>query len=194
MNLELGFHGLGYCYIRKSGEIIKNEIKNFNHITSVQVAEAVLAIWRKKPHQAKFLQREFFGNLYFEIFNNLNSAQAILAVLILRYTEVMKDKRDVDSDDFIPYASYYISMCIGMKILEKNKISLDDIDHRNFEEIKNFFGINRDSLYEKSKEMIIDALAECYGKRKISLQQLSATFRRGDLLNFKSLQCEKNGN
>jgi len=66
--LEIGITGLGYTYKRhreegKSGTSV---------ITSTVVAESVLAIWRQKPHQAKFMRKEHFGKLYGEIFNNLN--------------------------------------------------------------------------------------------------------------------------
>jgi len=72
--LETGIADLGYTYKRhreegKSGSSV---------ITSSVVAESVLAILRKKPHQAKFMRKEHFGKLYDEIFNNLNPAQAVL--------------------------------------------------------------------------------------------------------------------
>ena len=45
-------------------------------VTSSIVAESVLAIWRKKPQQAKFRRKEHFGKLYDAIFKELNAAQA----------------------------------------------------------------------------------------------------------------------
>lgn len=42
---------------------------------------------------------------------------------------------------------------------------------------------NKQQLYKKSLEELDQAIQDLYGGRKdISLQQLSATFRRGDLL------------
>ena len=57
-------------------------------LTSALVAEAVLAVWRHRPHQAKFRRREHFGALYDTIFTpSLNGAQAIIAALVLRQAE-----------------------------------------------------------------------------------------------------------
>jgi hypothetical protein len=40
----------------------------------------------------------------------------------------------------------------------------------------------REAYYQQAIDAISDALKKNYGDRAISLQQLSATFRRGDLL------------
>ena len=48
------------------------------------------------------------------------------------------------------------------------------------------FEAKKDSLYQQAVKDIQSALEACYGNRPISLQQLSATFRRGDLLTILS--------
>lgn len=177
--LEIGMGDLGYTYRRQREEGGSGS----NVITSSIVAESVLAIWRRRPHQAKFRRKEHFGKLYEDIFRNLNAAQAVLAVLIFRAAENER-KRPTSSTppDFMPYASHYISMLMGRKLLADMKFELMEVSHRNFHEILKRFEDNQTKYHADTVEEVRDALTDCYGNREISLQQLSATFRRGDLL------------
>ncbi len=177
--LEIGMADLGYTYKRQREEGGAGAAT----ITSSITAEAVLAIWRERPHQAKFRRKEHFGKLYDEIFQGLNAAHALLAVLIFRAVENQR-KRPSSSNPpaFLPYASHYLSMLIGRNILEKNKIPLDSVSHRNFPQLLDDFEGGRAAYHRDAVEAVTHALMACYGDRDISLQQLSATFRRGDLL------------
>ena len=65
--LELGMSGLGYTYKRQREEGGGESAV----VTSSTAAEAVLAIWRERPHQAKFRRKEHFGKLYEDIFKPL---------------------------------------------------------------------------------------------------------------------------
>jgi hypothetical protein len=182
--LEIGIADLGYTYKRQREEGGGGS----NVITSSIVAESVLAIWRKRPHQAKFRRKEHFGKLYEDIFKELNAAQALLAVLIFRAVENER-KRPTSSTppDYMPYASHYISMLIGRKLLDDMGVLLTEVSHRNFQEILNKFENDQSEYHESAIENVTDALRTCYGDREISLQQLSATFRRGDLLEMLGL-------
>lgn len=178
-SLEEGLKDLGYIYKRQ------REAGGFgpNIINSSVAAEAALAIWRKKPQQAKFRRKEHFGKLYEEIFADLNASQLVLAVLIFREVEnKRKQKNKENSPSFIPYASHYISMLIGHLLISDNGMSFANITHKNFEILKEKFNSSKDYFYEQALQKIKAALMKCYGDREISLQQLSATFRRGDLL------------
>ena len=180
--LEVGLNDLGFTYKRKRDEFSAgSEI-----LTSTIVAEAVLAIWRKNPHQAKFLRREHFGKLYDFIFSNLNAAQALLAAKIFREVENRRKKNLPDSPVFIPYSSHYASMIIGQHLLKDLGIrDASLIDHRNITALLDYFEHNRDALYQKAIMDITSALEGYLGAGKAySLQQLSATFRRGDLLSY----------
>lgn len=179
MQLELGMKDLGYTYKRQREEGGFGS----NVITSSITAEATLAIWKEKPHQAKFRRRDHFGKLYEEIFTNLNAAQAILAVMIFRGVENERKRPSSDSPPaFIPYASHYISMLVGRSLLHDKGIFVESISHRNFAQLVEHFQKNQAKYYEEANAKLDSALKECYGDREISLQQLSATFRRGDLL------------
>lgn len=178
-NLELGMKNLGYTYKRQREEGAGGS----NIITSSIAAEATLAVWREKPHQAKFRRREHFGKLYGDIFNDLNAAQAILAVLIFRDVENERKRPSTATPPpFMPYASHYISMLVGRQLLLDHEIGLQNISHRTFAELLEHLQINQTNYHDQAVASITQALQKCYGDREISLQQLSATFRRGDLL------------
>ncbi len=181
--LEIGMSDLDFTYKRQRDE----GSSGASVITSAVVAEASLAVWRNRPHQAKFRRKEHFGKLYDDIFQGLNSAQAILAVLIFREAEnERKRPSGEDPPDFLPYASHYISMLIGRALLQDQGISLSEVTHRNFRDVKQSFQKNAKSYHEKAVSELRESLTQCYGDRKVSLQQLSATFRRGDLLEMLS--------
>ena len=177
--LELGLSGLGYAYKRQREE----GGGGASVIPSSIMAEAVLAIWRERPHQAKFRRKEHFGKLYEDIFEQLNAAQALLAVLIFRAVE-NKRKRPTTATppDFLPYSSHYIAMLIGRALLKDRDIPLDQVSHRNIQELLKALEDNQAQYHADAVQALENALTACYGNRAVSLQQLSATFRRGDLL------------
>ena len=178
-NLELGLEELGYTYRRQREEGGGGS----SVITSSIVAEAVLAIWRKRPHQAKFRRKEHFGKLYGDIFKQLNAAQALLAVLIFRAVENERKRPTMTTPpDFLPYSSHCIAMLIGRKLLKDKGIPFDQVSHRNVPELLQEFEDNQAQYHADAIQSLENALEACYGDRNVSLQQLSATFRRGDLL------------
>ena len=184
-SLELGMKDLGYHYKRQ-----REEGRSGSDIfTSTITAEATLAVWREKPHQAKFRRKEHFGKLYEEIFKNLNAAQAILAVLMFRDIEnELKRPTNGDNPPFLPYAAHYLSMLVGRELLNEQGLTLTDINHRNFGTLLKQLQQNKTDYYKRAVAKINGALKQCYGEREVSLQQLSATFRRGDLLEMLGVQ------
>ena len=183
--LEISIKELGYTYKRQREE----GGNGTNVLTSSIVAESVLAIWRQRPHQAKFRRKDHFGKLYDLIFKDLNAAQALLAVLIFRAVEnARKRPSGDDQPDFLPYASHYLSMQIGQRLLENMGIELSELSHRNFHTMLQHFTDNQSAYHASAIEDVRNALKDCYGERTISLQQLAATFRRGDLLEMLAAQ------
>ncbi len=177
--LEIGIKDLGYTYKRQREEGGGGS----SVITSSIVAEATLAIWREKPQQAKFRRKEHFGKLYSTIFDKINAAQAVLAVMIFRYVENERKRPTAKNPpDFLPYASHYLAMLQGRQLLARQGITVDDISHKNFQELFSIFEENKEDYYQESIDQVQNALNTFYGQREISLQQLSATFRRGDLM------------
>lgn len=177
--LEIGVSALGYTYKRQREEGGGGTVA----IASTIAAEAVLAVWRNKPHQAKFLRREHFGKLYHDIFKDLNSAQAVLAVLIFRIVENERKRPALPNPpEFLPYAAHYLAMLVGRQLLQTHTLKIADVDHRNFSLLAETLSSDKDVYLQDAIVKIKAALVKLYGEHAISLQQLSATFRRGDLL------------
>ena len=182
--LELGMRDLGFSYKRHREEGVGGP----DVITSTTVAEAVLAVWRRRPHQAKYRRREHFGSLYDFIFKDLNAAQALAATLIYRTVEEKRKKWVEEAPAFLPYASHHLSMIMGDTILRDLRIAANEISHRNFATLKSALNESRERYYSLAIQSLTDALRACYGDRQVSLQQLAATFRRGDLLEMLNVR------
>lgn len=179
--LEIGIADLGYSYKRQR----EDSGSGAAMVTANIVAEATLAIWRHMPQQAKFQRKEHFGKLYSTIFNGLHAAQAVLAVLIFRMVENERKRPDaVNAPDFLPYASHYLAMQVGDGLLAAKHMTLAEVTHQRFADLLGYLQENQTVLYRQAVVNVKEALRQLYGDRPVSLQQLSATFRRGDLLEY----------
>lgn len=177
--LEQSIQNLGYSYRRKRMDATTKA----TDITTGAAAEAVLAIWRKAPHQAKFLTREHFGKLYDTIFSeSLNGAQVVIAALLYRIAENHRRRPHDDDPLFVRYASCFIAMQMGKRLLKALDIKLNGLDHRNFVQVRQWIEEQGEAVFVVSRQDIDTALKALYGNQEISVQQLSATFRRGDLI------------
>jgi len=179
LRLEASINGLGFIYRRKRMDSATAPID----ITAGAAAEAILAVWRDAPHQAKFLTREHFGKLYDKIFSDtLNGAQTIIAVLLYRIAENHR-RRPTETDPvFVRYASCFIAMQMGFRLMKDMVVKPDQLDHRNYAKARSLIEQNGESYFLAAVEDVDKALKLLYGEQEISLQQLSATFRRGDLI------------
>ena len=178
--LEIDISQLGFSYRRKRSDSGLRPLD----ITSGVAAEAILSVWRHRPHQAKFFTREHFGRLYGEIFSHsLNGSQVILAVQLYRIAENRR-KRPEDVDPiFVRYASCFIAMQMGRRLISDLGLAdVNGINHLNFTNASDLIAANGNKYYSDSLRDIQQALSDLYGGQNVSLQQLSATFRRGDLI------------
>ena len=182
--IETAVAELGYIYKRKKDNAI---YPRDTTILSSVAAESIYSVWKKKPYQAKFKKNELFGVFYHQVFDEMNSAQLVIAVLIYRFCDLQRKKTVLrDAYPHIPYSNYFMSMIIGDLLLSELNISLDELTHQKFEETKSYFEANKDDLFEKANEKLINALAVLYPAPNdytiIDKRRLSASFRRGDLL------------
>ncbi len=176
--LQRSIQDLGYTYHRKRMDGSKP-----SDITSATAATAVLAVWRSAPHQAKFFTREHFGKLYPTIFSeHLNGAQVIIATLLYRIAENRRRRPQPQDAPFVRYASCFIAMQMGRRLLSALGGGLDDLHHRSFAQAKQLVEEQGAAYFAAACQDIEAALHTLYRQRDISLQQLSATFRRGDLI------------
>ena len=177
--LGASISGLGYVYRAKRDE----RPVTSNEVTSAVVAEAVLAIWRHRPHQARFRSREHFGALYDRIFTaDLNGAQAVIAALLHRSAENRRKRPPHDAPDFLPYGSRFIAMLMGRYLLEEMEIPVNQLDHRNFAKARRLVDEKAGEYLARAEAEIVKALEPLFEGRQPTLQRLSATFRRADLV------------
>ena len=77
-------------------------------------------------------------------------------------------------------------MIMGDLLLSDLSISLNELTHQKFEEVKTYFETHKDNLFKRANEKLITTLAQLYPAphdyTNIDKRRLSATFRRGDLL------------
>jgi hypothetical protein len=181
--LELSIKDLAYEYKRKRED---NKSNSNTIIPSKIAAKAILSIWRKKPHQVKFREKEVFGQFYDEIFTtDLNASQLIIAVLIYRMIENKRKHGTDKSLPFLPYASQFLAMLVGEELLKQQSISLNELNHTNFAKVSSYFEQMEDKLYLLATNRLKKAIQQVYGNyTKISQQRLAGLFRRGELLEF----------
>ena len=182
--LETDIGQLGFVYKRK-----RTDLGGKSDITSGVAAEALLAVWRQAPHQAKFFTREHFGKLYEIIFaQDLNGAQVISAVLLYRIAENRRRRPNTEDPFFVRYGSCFIAMQMGRRLLRDLGVSLSGLSHQNFKEAVRLIEEKGAEYYSESVQDVKKALESLYGcggkdiLDVVSFQQLSATFRRGDLI------------
>ena len=180
--LETSAKELGYVYKRK-----RDNLGNANVIPSTVAAEAVFAVWRGKPHLAKYKRNEFFDKYYNEIFNNLNAAQMIMAVLIFRYCDSCRkrESKNAEIQAQRPFSKYFLSYMIGSRLLENQNISLDALTHINFEQVRNSFELNKESFYAEEEIRLVQILKKYFNQENIQNidgRTMAAAFRRFDLL------------
>ena len=175
--LELGMKGLGYVYKRQREE----GVTGADVITSAVAAEAVLAVWRERPHQARFRRSEHFGKLYNDIFVGLDPAQAVVATLIFRGVENRR-KRPAETPDCSP-VRFPLHLDAGRPgAAERRRPDGGRHNPRHFQRLVEKLRAKERAYHESAVSKVAEALQRLYGRREVSLQQLSATFRRGDLL------------
>lgn len=177
--LAESINSLGYNYRPKR----EDRPISSNDFTSSVVAESVLAVWRRRPHQARFSGGKHFGALYDKIFSDdLNGAQAIIAALILRQTENRRKRPPADAPDFLAYGSRFIAMIIGRLLLSDLGISLKELDHRNFIQARTKLDDNINNYFKSAESEIEAVLKPIFEQKERTLQRLSATFRRADII------------
>ncbi len=180
--LETGARDLGYIYKRK-----RDNVLNANVIPSTVAAEAVFAVWRDRPHLAKYKRNEFFDKYYSFIFDHLNAAQMIIAVLIFRYCD--NNRKKTTHQDGVrehrPYSQYFMAYMIGKQILTSFNIHLQEITHNNFKKIKDYFEQNKESMYDKAERAMVDVLKDYFNHDNLSEidgRTMAAAFRRFDIM------------
>lgn len=174
-NLELGLKQLGYNYVRQRGDGGGSK-----SITPAQAAEAVLAVWRKKPHLARNGPEALFGTYYNEIFTeSLTPQEVTVAVEILRRVRAHVRQHADDLPKFAPYAAHFLAMVVAEEPGPEGW-PLPDAD------------FERRFLRAMTRCRLVLALLGI-DEETASLQRLSGAFRRGDLASMRLAEAESEG-
>lgn len=179
--LETSAKELGYTYKRK-----RDNSGNANVIPATVAAEAVFAVWRGKPHLAKYKRSEFFDKYYDEIFKDLNAAQMIIAVVIFRYCDNYRKKVSDDTDIKAQraFSQYFLAYMIGKRVLLSAGISVEELTHRNFAVVMQCWEDNCEKFYKEEESKLISILRQYFNNEldKIDGRTMAAIFRRFDVL------------
>ena len=181
--LERGAADLGYSYKRKRDNSLST-----NAIPSTVAAEAVFAVWRGRPHLAKYKRNEFFDKYYGEIFIDLNAAQMIIAVVIFRFCDNYRKRAASDANiaSQRPYSQHFLAYMLGMQLLNQCCISdLNELTHTNFESVMNCLENSKEEMYKKAEKALVSFLQRYFeGKElyEIDGRTMAAAFRRFDII------------
>jgi len=194
--LEQGARELGYAYKRKK-EVLTAPQASLETIPSSVAAESVLAIWRECPHIAKHKKHEFFSTYYERIFADpntpLNAAQMIIAVLIFRFCDNIRRKPSDDAEIQAQraFSQYFLSMIIGRQLLLKAGLTLQQITHNNFSQVKDLFEQNKDLLHKKAEGFLIECLHKHMSSDLCGIdgRTIAAVFRRFDIVENYIKDC-----
>jgi len=182
VRLETDIRQIGYNYRRKRVDGATRP----EDITTGATAEAVLAVLRRRPHQAKFFTREHFGKLYETIFNDtLTGAEVVISTLLYRIAENRRKRPEEGAPSFRPYASCFVAMRMGDYLRHSLNLGAKvPLTHKEFDTAKKLIESQGDAYFQQSEKDIEFALNALYGRayQEQSLQRLAATFRRGDLI------------
>ena len=179
--LELSMKALGYEYRRQRSE----KALTPKEISVGTAAEAVLSVWRQHPQQAKFRSSDHFGKLYADIFTaELTAAQVVTAVLLFRIAENKRKRPPANAPELVRYASCFAAMLMGHSLLHELGVPLKQLDHRTFDAAQKLIEAKGDEYFDSAVATLKVAVEQLYGNQTVSLQRLSATFRRGDLFQY----------
>jgi hypothetical protein len=106
----------------------------------------------------------------------------VLAVLLYRIAENHRRRPTEADPTVVRYASCFIAMRMGQRMLHELGKSLDALNHQTFDAAKKLVEEKGEDYFRASVADVELALRDLYGQKEVSTLQLSATFRRGDLI------------
>ncbi len=180
-NLETAIADLGYIYKRKR-EVFGSQVDS---IAVAVAAEAVMAIWRENPHIVKYQKAKLFGKYYDQIFTpTLNASQVIMAVLIFRFCDNQRRKETlIEQYPHLPYSHYVMAMLIGKLLLNRQNLTLKDLQHKEFPTIKQLFDTQKDVLFQEANQLVLQSLTPLQNAKGVTeLRKLVAHFRQAEVI------------
>jgi len=111
----------------------------------------------------------------------------VIAVLIFRYCDNNRKKESEQEGikEHRLYSQYFMSYMIGKQILKKFGITLQKITHVNFIGLKDYFEQNKELMYSKAEQAMVDILRDYFNNNNLSEidgRTMAAAFRRFDIM------------
>jgi len=101
-----------------------------------------------------------------------------------RHAENRRKRPPEDAPDFLAYGSRFIAMLMGEYLLQEMAIAPEQPDHRSSAHARNLVERKSDDYLHRAVERMGEALERLFIRRERTLQRLSATFRRADLVDM----------
>lgn len=171
---------LGYKYRRQrsSEEMAEDEM------SMPQVAAAVLAVWRHRPHLVRQGSIDLTETLYEQIFTeDLNGAQAVIAVLLSRFARRLAAEGESANSDFPASGSEFAAMMMGQQILGELGVGQAGLNHRTFVRAQSVFESRGGDLYQRAVGGIIQAV-------KSNSEKQIKTMKKSEKGGLKVIQFE----
>ncbi len=180
--LMLDVKALGYTYEPKRG----GARRMAGAIGSAEAAEAIMAVWRLRPHVARTAGMKLFDQYYSQVFTpTLTGAELVAAVTIFRDVETRRRERAYPAwaELFMPYASHHLALMICKKLLAGRGTTWA-LDHSGFVEVLESWRANAQPIYEAVVEdlaVILIVWVHLYFEQPHVLRDVAGAFRGGRL-------------
>ncbi len=181
--LVLDVQALGHVYAPKRG----GARRMVGAIGSAEAAEAIMAVWRQKPHVARTAGMKLFDQYYSQIFTTtLTGAEVVVAVAVLRDVEERRRRfaYPIWAEPFMPYASHHLAMMVWKRV--QAEMAADGrLDHRTFLQAIEHWREAADRIYAAMVEdlaVVLCAWSHVSFDPSPSLRDLAGAFRGGRLI------------
>ncbi|XZE55886.1 AIPR family protein [Planctomycetaceae bacterium SH139] len=146
--MELAVQSYSYSYHRFRADKI---VRGAKKIPAPLAAEAILAVWRKLPFEAKSHKKDHFSDKYYQrIFkSDLTAGQLILATKILRLCTSQCSAKE-SSVEVCKHGSHLIAMIVGGLLLSDTGVAFDQIQREQFDGLDSFFEMNDTKLFDRA--------------------------------------------
>lgn len=183
--MELAVEKYGYTYHRfRADKIVRGE----TNIPAPLAAEAVLAVWRKLPFEAKSHKKDHFSDKYYEKIytKDLTAGQLILATKILRLA-TRKSSVTETAHIVCKQGSHYIAMIIGSLLLSEVGVSFAQIQKDEFDRLDSYFERNDETLFHRAVAFLEESVRSFPDGQPYDASKLPSLFRlpkfKGHVLN-----------
>lgn len=181
--LVLDVQALGHTYAPRRG----GARRMAGAIGSAEAAEAIMAVWRQKPHIARTAGMKLFDQYYSQVFTpTLTGAELVAAVTVLRDVETRRRERAYPAwaEPFMPYASHHLTLMIWKQLLAGSGPGWA-LDHTGFAEAVARWRSDAASIYLAMVEDLTVVLSiwgvPFWFQRQVPLRDIAGAFRGGRL-------------